>query len=212
MFGWIESVLSDIGGGIESAVINLVRALIRGLYAFFHDILSAAHNAWFDVWGGVHDLWSALWNFGNAVYAKFWWILKNVIPWLINEANWIYQTLVHYVAVAYDELASYAIQLYKDAINFAENIPKWVISDIWDPIWRGLSPIVNWVTHEGATAWYYFTHLDDFAELLFWYLIHKLEKYAWDAARLLGQFFLALIVANLVQFITLIEDVINAVL
>lgn len=212
MFGWIESVLSDLGHDIASGIVNLIRFMIRGLYSFLHDLFSATWNAWGEIWNGVHDLWAALWNFGEAVYAKLFNLIRILIPWLTNLVNWVYQTAIHYATAVFDDLSSWMTGLYNRLVAFVNAMQKWVITDIWDPLSRTLSPLIDWIAREGATMWHYFTHLDDLAELLFWYLVNKLEKYAWDAARVLGQFFLALIVRNLVQFITLIEDVINAVL
>lgn len=72
--------------------------------------------------------------------------------------------------------------------------------------------IEHWLPRFAITAWWWVTHPDRLAEVLFWWIIRYLEKYAWQAAEHLGEFFTALWLRNLRRTLHLAETILAAVL
>lgn len=83
----------------------------------------------------------------------------------------------------------------------------WIAVHLLDPLLK----LVSWVAHQGTTMWFYFTHPASLVDLIFEYLIVKLEATAWATTKKLGSFLLSLIVHHLDQFVSLIEDILDAV-
>lgn len=62
------------------------------------------------------------------------------------------------------------------------------------------------------TAWWWVTHPDDLASVLFWYLVKWLEARAWTVGKYLGDFALSLVAHNVKRLALLVEDIVKAVL
>lgn len=62
------------------------------------------------------------------------------------------------------------------------------------------------------TAWWWVTHPDDLASVLFWHLVKWLEARAWEAGKYLGEFFLSLITHHVRRLALLVEDIVRAIL
>ena len=62
------------------------------------------------------------------------------------------------------------------------------------------------------TAWWWATHPDQLASVLYWHLVHYLEARAWATAQYLGEFILALIAKNTRRVALLIEDILHAII
>lgn len=212
MFGWIDSVWNSVTGAVSGAVRDFVHTLVRGLYSFVHTIFGALWNAWNWYWDGVYALWAGAREFAVSVYHTFIRILKAIIPYLQNYIHWVRVFLGHVINVAVRALTDFINGIYHWALKSLEALKAFVINDVWNPLFKSLTNAWHWLTHEGATIWHYFTHLPQFATLLFWHLIAELERLAWDAGKALGNFFLSLIVHNVVRFATLTESIIASVL
>lgn len=212
MFGWISRVFHTVYNGVTDAVKAFVNLLVNGLYSFLHDVFRAQWDAWNDFWNGARMLWAGVRALSIAVYQRFIDLYKHVVPYLYDYAHWVLTLLGKAIDDAKRLLLAAIDTLYHTLLVLLDATRKWAISEIWNPLYGSLTKAWDWLTHEGATMWHYFTNLADFADLLFNYIIKSLEKYAWATAKLLGQFFLSLVVHNLTEFVTLMEDVINAVL
>lgn len=212
MFGWIDRWFVHPIASAISDVLNLIHSVIRGVYGFIHDLHSILWYAWGDVWASAKDLWAGLRALSYAAYHGFIRVIKILYPYLYDYAHWVLVLLGKVIDDAKRLLLSAIDNLYHWALTVFDATRKWAINDIWDPLFKSLTTAWHWLTHEGATMWHYFTNLADFAELLFLHLLASLEKHAWDAGKLLGEFFLSLIVHNLMRFVTLMEDIVDAIL
>lgn len=212
MFGWISSVYNSVTGTVADAVRSFVNTLIRGVYGFLHTIFGLVSGEWHFLWSaaglfvrGLHTLAAAVWEFAS-------YLRRVTIPWLANWINALTRTLFKLIKTVVSELTHLIESVYHQLLALLDALKKWVIQDVWNPLVAWVKRIFAWIAKEGSTMWFYFTHLPAFAELLFWHTVTAFERHAWDAAKLLGRFFLSLIVRNLVQFVTLVEDIISAVL
>lgn len=212
MFGWIEHVFSRGVSWLDSAAKAFVHALIRGVYSFLHDIFHQQWDAWNAFWNGVMSLYHGAYDLSLNIFRRFRHIYQAIIPWLSHYILWVYHTVVHLAYVLYRDAWKGILYYYHVLLTALNDLKNWVIRDVWDPLFKSLTLAWHWLTHEGAVMWHYFTHLPELAEILFWHLVASLERHAWDAGKFLGKFFLSLMVHNIRQFATLIENVIDAVL
>lgn len=81
-----------------------------------------------------------------------------------------------------------------------------------DDVWRAIYDAYKWINREGWLVYYYITHPAALVDLLWESLISKIEAQAWDTGKRLGEFFTSLILSHLQRFLTLIEDILNAIL
>jgi hypothetical protein len=145
----------------------------------------------------VHDVVSAIYGFIHAVFAD----IIGAWNWFYSSTKDLWAGLGHF----FDEVARAFIFLWR---HWIPSLWKWIFVHLLKPLldaWK-------WISHEGATLWHYITHPDLLAAYLYDHIIRRLEQLAWQTARKLGTFFLALIIHNLRQFLVLIEDIIHAVL
>lgn len=212
MFGWIAHLFTSAAGKVDNAVRDFATALVRGLYGFVHLIFGNVVRAWNRYWTAQHMLWIGVVSLSRNVYQALIKIFRHYIPWLAGYIRWVYNQVIHTLYEWVRKLTALILHYYHVADTFIRWLWQWVIDHVYKPLAASLSAVWHWLTHEGATMWHYFTHLGDFAELLFRHLLASLERHAWDAGRLLGRFFLALIVRNMMTFVTLIEDIVHAVL
>lgn len=68
------------------------------------------------------------------------------------------------------------------------------------------------IPHYAMTAWWWVTHPEQLAEQISWWVVRFLEVNAWTAARYLGEFMTALLLAQLRTFVRVVELILEAVL
>jgi len=81
-----------------------------------------------------------------------------------------------------------------------------------DKVIGALKDAFDWINKEGYLVYYYISHPIKLVDLVYDALLGKIESTAVDTAERLGKFFLAFILKNLKTFITVLEDIVNAVL
>jgi hypothetical protein len=219
MFDWLDNafntVLGVITGSWQSAVnalANYVNNLEHTHYGYWHTVAGNVINSWQEMARACLLAMQGLQAF--MLEQSFWDfnISKNVIP---NLSNWIATVGGN----ARNDLNS-AINMLRGEIKsgdsaehgYAASVLAWCIEHILTALTLLIARGWSWITGIGSTMWHYFQDLTDFAELLFMFLVASLERHAWDVAKLLGTFFLALVAANLTRFAQLLEDIIDAVI
>lgn len=212
MFGWIEHLFSSAGNAVTGAVKALVHAAIRGLYGVLHTIFGRVFDSWHMLHDAlVHDAWGEL-EFIRDVYNAIRNLFKIQVPRLDKRITIVNITINARITII-NKILNKRIDVETAQRKAAIlSLLAWVIKHVLLPFLAFSAMVAKWLAHEGVTMWHYFTHLPEFAELLFWHIVKSLESHAWDAGKLLGEFFLALIVHNLVRFAKLVEDIIDAVL
>lgn len=144
----------------------------------------------------VHDIVSAVYGFLRLIFSfvgKAWNYFFESVKLLLSGLEDFF-----------DKVGRAFEYLWK---HYLPALLNWINVHIVKP----LLDAIHWITHEGAIIWNYISHPDLLARYLFAALVKELERLAWQTARQLGTFFLALIVHNLRMFVILIEDIINAV-
>lgn len=212
MWQWIVNMWEGVFGRISDTIRNWVRDLINGVYGFYHYIDSLIRAAWYDLANATYWFVRNFQSFAYWVYAKLWQIIRSAIPAIINEYRRLYNDVVQYAESVYNQAASWFYSALHYADNLIAGVLKWVRDNIWTPLYNLTTSLFDWVKNKGELIWYYITHPDALAELLFGGLITIFEREAFAVADRLGKFLIALIVKNLQQFTMLIEDILSAIL
>lgn len=212
MFGWIRRMYDAVSGDIDETVRGWVHDLVNGLYGFLHLIFGDIGAAWDKLVHAIWLAWHAVAIFTEAVWYKFYQIVRQIIPAIIREYRALYHDAVN-LANKVLAWAQHAISVVTHALETAiRDLTNWVVQHVYDPLKKAFDAAWQWITHEGATIWHYISNPPLLAALIFDDLIALLERNAWAVAGKLGKFGLSLITHNLRQFATLIEDILDAIL
>lgn len=219
MFGWLGNAIRTlVGAGAAAsassvqAALNVIGSIFTTTYQYWHTVSGHVAGGWQQLTRTLLNLRNALSEFMFAQYQFDHWVAKQEIPWLANWISWLGGKIQHDIAALKGLLQRQIVAGDNAQHAYTRSVLVWVILHVLTFLYNILKTVLSWVNGIGATMWHYFTHLADFAELLFMHLVASLEKHAWDVAPLLGRFLLALIVRNVVRFATLIEDIVDAVL
>lgn len=212
MFGWIESVIDSFANSVSDAIRAFVKFVIRGFYGYLHGLFSLAWDAWSFYWQMANILARGMSALANGLYSFGYRVIHGWIPWLIDQITGFYHAAINFGESILQSLSHYISDVLNWAQQAINDVIRWVTDNVYNPLAHFISTALDWISKEGNTLWYYLTHPDKLAELLFDYLIALLESLAWDVGARLGKFFLSLVVRNIVQFATLIENVIDAIL
>jgi len=212
VFNWLARVIGKVTGTVDETVRRWVSDIAMAIYGFVHGVFHLVGIAWGDMIIMSDFLYVGLVKFVDQAWIKFYHLYKVLLPGIIHYAVYLFHLLVlsvreviHWAAHEFDLVRHWTAAL-------VEATRVWVVRNVWQPIWRTLTPIFHWITHEGATLWHYLTHPAELVDLLWDHLLAKLEREAWVAGRLLGRFFLSLVVHNVRTFAILVEDIVTAIL
>lgn len=199
-------------GAIDDTIRSWVHDLINGLYGYLHLIFGPVIAAWDKLVHAGWLVWHAVSSFIDEVTITLARILLKVIPDLIKWAKDAIALVQRYAVDVYNFAVRELNALRAFVLKLIADLTTWVISHIYDPLKAAFDLAWHWITHEGAIVWHYISNPADLVDLLWDYLIAKLEREAWNIASKLGRFFLALVAHNLTRLVTLIEDVLSAIL
>lgn len=211
----VRFALGLITGDWKSSLANVISHFgntLKSEYRYWHAVMSRAIAGWRVLTRGILRFLAGFQRFAFAVFAYLAYLVRHVIPALARAILVLGRKLESDIANTIGTLRHDIASAIAVERKFAESVLKWVNVHVLRYLYRLVKPAVDWVAHEGASVWHYFTHPDKFAEFLFWHLVAMLERQAWNAGKRLGRFFLALIVHNVVKFATLVESIVDAVL
>lgn len=219
MFGFLTATFRTVLGLISGSWQSAIRAVVD----WINNLEGTHYRYWHTVSGHIAAGWqqltrTLLWLQQNMQQYMLeqsfldWRIVKAYIPWLGRWIQWLGGRVRNEINTTIAMLR----REYKagDAAQhaYSRSILVWVLIHVLAFLLRLVTRLFGWIHGIGATMWHYFTHLADFAELLIMALVAALEHHAWDIGKLLGKFFLSLIVHNVVRFATLVETIVDAVL
>ena len=204
-------MFNAVAGRIDSTVAGWVRDLITGVYGFLHTIFGHVISGWQNLYRDVSDFIDVSIQHGVHLLLVLGFILRHVIPTLNRLLSDFIRQVFHYAEGVY----RFAVRAIDDLRNWSADalrtLQRWVVTDVFDPLLRSLTAAWHWITHEGSLVYHYITHPADLVDLVWDALISKLEAEAWNIAGKLGSFALSLVVRNLSRFVSLLEDILNAV-
>jgi len=212
MFGWLSRVFNWGVSNIGGAIIDFIRDVINGVWGVLNTLHGNVSEAWGDMFAAGYWLWQQTGKFGEAILTKLYHLYRTIIPAIIRWARRELNALNIFIT----KVLRWADREFRIVIKFINRVINdvriWVIRDIYRPLFGSLEKAWHWIFNEGATLWYYLTHLDKFIDLIWDYLLAKIEAEAWNAGKILGKFFLSLFLHNIRRFALLLEDIIMAVM
>lgn len=219
MFDWLTNAFRNLlGTGAAAsaasvqAALNTIATIFRTTYMYWHTVAGHVTGGWQELTRTLLWLTQRVQKYMFAQYAFDVLVVKHDIPFLAAWISWlggkIQADIRKLRSLLEREIASGDAAQHR----YTRGVLFWVIVHVLGFLYGLLKTVFGWINGIGATMWHYFTHLTEFAELLIMFLVLALEKRAWDIGRLLGTFFLALVVHNMVRFAKLLEDITDAVL
>jgi hypothetical protein len=199
-------------GAIDATVRSWVRELITGVYGWLHIIAGDVGSAWSVLEGKALGYWHGLTAFVNSLVAALYHLFKILLPAVIAEYRKLFGQAEKFITSVYNYVLRQVASLIQFISKSVDGLWQLVLRDVWRPLLASLTNAWKWIKTDGATVFYYISHPDKLIDLIWLYLIAKLEREAWNVGALLGKFFLSLILHNVKRLALLIEDIINAVL
>lgn len=219
MFDWLTGGIRGLINAFTYVNVAAFRAALNTIGTIFSTTYLYWHTVAGHVWGGWQQLTRTLLYLRNymqefmfAQYLLDALVVKHDIPWLARWISWLGGKIQNDLRNQ-RRILEREIKAGDDRQGaYTHSIFIWVVVHVLGFLLGLARTIFKWINGIGATMWHYFTHLAAFAELLIMFLVASLERHAWEIGKLLGEFFLALVVHNMVKFAKLLEDIVNAVL
>lgn len=211
MLGWLTSLVGIVTG-VFKGLWNDVVSLVTSVYHWFtSEIETVYHDALVAI-DGVNHLASAVSNFVSRTYDTF-------TRWVANE----FHTVEVWTSRIVGDAEKYAEDVYGWAVRSVDSlvhqiesavnsITRWVLANIWNPLYRDITSAIHWIEHEGAFAYDLLTHPEKLVALLIGYIWASWLKLARQYSRPLLAFFLSQWRSATPDLMAIIEDVINAML
>ncbi len=212
MWGWLGKVFSWANGVIGGDIVGFIHDLIHGVWGWLSTLFGNVGKAWHEMFNAGGWIHAALGHFGLESLATVWDIIFKRIPAILRWAWKHIQILWHFATRIALRLEHDVISLVARIALAVHNALAWVMTHVFIPLKRDILAAWHWITTHGELVFYYITHPDKLAALIFESLLALLEREAWNIGNRLGKFFLSLIIHNVRHFLNLMEDIITAVL
>lgn len=212
MFNWLWNTIYGSGRRIANNILNLIHEVVNGLMGALGAIYGALWAAWWDM------LWAA-----SALVGIVEWFCRPVMYaiWSINReiTDFIYPIMAGLRRRITDGLAKLETTVagwVKDAITTATNavngLLSWVVRNVYTPVKAWVDDLYRKMSAWAWTAYYYITHPDALARVIFWALWAVFQQNAWAVAEITGEWLLRLVLANFVRSVRLVETIVADVL
>jgi hypothetical protein len=219
MFAWLrnafrfgEGIGNLITGATLKALFNVITQIFSVTYAYWHTVSGHVLNGWQELTRNLLYFKNNLNQFLFSQYLLDALIVKHDIPFLSNWISWLGGKIQHDLGTLRGVLQKEIVAGDNAQHAYSRSIYLFVLLHVLAFLYGLVKSVFGWIDGIGAKMWHYFTHLDEFAKLLFMFLIAVLEDQAWNVGGLLGKFFLSLITKNVVKFATLVETIVDAIL
>ena len=212
MLDWIAQFIGLWSAVVPQAIRDLIHWTVHALASVVYTVFGDVGKAWGMLWGAIHWVLTAELHFVQAVFDKFVAIIKHYFPALYKWAAAAIKLVDDYARFVWRELIAGIALVRAWVVTLINDVRLFVYRDVWLPLVGITKQLRADLLKWGYTAWYYITHPDKLAPLLFDPLITLLEVNAWRVGQRLGQFTLALIVHNARRVAQVAEAIITAVL
>lgn len=207
-FGFVTGSLETFWNEMVSFVWGVVHGVIGWLEGFFGVILKA--------WNFLGEVAEFVGRIGEAAFGAIThWIsdfvnhtLPSIWKWISHAIQWAEHHISQLATWAYNHISN----AVKSAWHWVEGAKTWVLHHVWRPLEHLATYVWHHLTQWAHTAWWAVTHPAKLANLVFWDLVNLVQRNAWKLARQFGQWVTELVMANILRFVHLAEDIIAAVL
>lgn len=207
-FGWVTGAGELVWNEVVSFVYGVVHGVVGWLEGFFGIIANA--------WHFIEEVAEFIGRTAEAAFGAIsHWIsdfvnhtLPSIWKWISHALEWA----EHHVRKLGEWALEHIEHVAKLAWHWVEGAKNWVIHHVWRPLEHLANYVWHILTHWAHTAWWAVTHPAKLADVLFWDLVHLVQRYVWRLARQLGQWVTELVLANVMRFVHLVEDILAAVI
>ena len=169
MLNWLASVVNLITGAIDDIKKWIVR-IIQTIYSYFNGLIDALGRELVNVWNELYafitqvEHWAIVTfsTLSNAITTGFHDIISWASAAITDVKNWALDAY-HYILNLIDDI-------YHRLLALWDAIVKWVMQNIWNPLYNLVSGAIHWIENEGAYIWNLITHPDLIVKLLGHYL------------------------------------------
>jgi phenylpyruvate tautomerase PptA (4-oxalocrotonate tautomerase family) len=212
MLGWLDRFFSAAAGTIGGAVSNAIHWAIHAAMAVVLSVFGLVTGAWSVLVDAYHLFLSGLDRFTAEVIRFASYVVHDLIPRVVRWAERELAKLSAALAAVYRDLIRAVNDLILRIAAAVRSVTAWVIREVYDPLRKYADLIWADLLKWGFYAWSVLTHLAAFADTFLMYLVRALEKQAWAVAKQLGTFTLAILHTQLKTIISVIEDILTAVI
>jgi len=143
----------------------------------------------------------------NWIRDAYHWATGSIGGTVIGWINGLITGVWHYLESIFAPVSAE----WHEFANAWGTIEKF-FQDFLNAVHVRFTDVIGWINKEGYEVYYYISHPDKLAGLVVEGVIATAESDAFAYGEKLGKFFAGLIKAHLKDFITMIEDILDAVL
>lgn len=211
MLSWLDRYWRSATGYVSREIATAVHWAEHAIMGVILTVFGLVSRGWTYLQQGAAAAWTAAGGLAHAVWVKFGYVLAVLIPSLERWVSSLWARLLSLIRSVWTALLRLVAAVDARLTAAFAAAARWVIRSVWAPLAARAAQLWQYLTRWAYVAWWYVTHPAALAQLLLLHLITALERDAWQVARLLGTFTLALLRANLRRVAQLAEDVITAV-
>jgi hypothetical protein len=212
VLNWLDSFFSSAASTIGTAVSNAVHWAVHALASVVFAVFGLVGKAWSALVNAVHSFHAALDRWATEVIRFAEYVIKVVVPRIYRWATAELAKLSSALAAYYRYFLARIADVIDRIAAAVTSVTNWVLAHVWAPLKAYADQIWDDLKKWGYTAWWYITHPQALADLIVMPLVTSVEHNAVAIASQLGQFLLAMLLTNITKVITVIEDIITAVL
>lgn len=169
MLNFINNLYHTIVNDIKS-VWNWILKTISAVYSFIDREFQVVERYATDIYNFLDGLFHTAWNFIVQVYNYAKSIVDVVIRDLISWVTRIWNDVFSFAKGVYEQLVQWVDFLKHLIASLIDDVRKWIINDIWNPLFAAIKTALDWITHEGAMMFDLLTHPNKLVALLGHYL------------------------------------------
>lgn len=205
--GLYHSAVGDIRY-VRTWVLNLFRAV----YEYINIHVTRIWHSIAQDYRIARSLFDRAWHYIRTVYLFAKHIVNVTIRDIVKFFDNLYHDVLNYAKSVYRTLLSFIDWVHGALAKLWNDIVKWVLRNIWDPLKNLIDGAWHWITHEGYLVYYYITHPDKLAALLGHWLWISWIGLLKANGRPIARWLLHQMLSLQSDFLTILEDVISAML
>lgn len=186
MFGFLRKLWNDFVHtitAVEKWVLKFIHAIYSWVDKLFHELRRAVTDVWHALVAFSHSIEKyavTVYHFARSIVTKY---IPDVIHWALREMD----KILHYAEYIARWAEKWIVRLFNDIVSAVNNLTRWIIKHIWNPLFDAFADAWHWITHEGYYVWHLLTHPELLMKVIGSYLwmsyLAIIRRYARPIAR-----------------------------
>lgn len=212
MLDWLYNSVYGLFGSISGPVKDFVHSIVRAILGSLNAVAGRMWTVWWYMVTAATEFTYNLFQFAFQMYSAAWWMIRHAVPKLWRAVGDLWDGIVavrNWVVEGLTEWINYVKDL---AWSWVQDAIAWVVEHVWRPVVHWIEDLYDKMTRWAFTAYWYVTHPDDLAAVLFWALFGVFARNAFPVARYIGDWLLRTFLQAVPASIRLVEQIITDVL